>query len=162
MELVLQRESLIRSHTELHRAAEVNFRHLHVGLMKMAIDDPVLAEVWPLAHTGLSPDRLRQYLYANLILQHIKLNLRIGAEAEMEGEIRYVFANPIMRMWWMDTAAARASMLEPDTDEFRIWRLINDVCNEYEAVLSKARRHEASSARSESSVEGEEIIADAV
>ena len=72
MELSLQRESLIQSHQELHRAAEVNIRHLHVDLMKMAIDDPVLAELWPLAHTGLAPECLRQYFYANLMLQHIR------------------------------------------------------------------------------------------
>lgn len=143
MELSLQRESLIQSHQELHRAAEVNIRHLHVDLMKMAIDDPVLAELWPLAHTGLAPERLRQYFYANLMLQHIRLNLRIGSHEEIESEIRYVFGNPIMRMYWMETAPARSTLLEPDSEETRFWRLATDVCNEYEAVLSKARRHDA-------------------
>lgn len=142
-ELALQRDSLIRSHLELHRAAEANIRHLHVDLMKMAINDPVLAELWPLAHTGLSPERLRQYFYANLVLQHIRLNQRIGTQEAMESEIRYVFSNPIMRLCWMDTAPAREAMLEPGSDESRFWRLANDVCNEYEAVLSKARRHDA-------------------
>lgn len=100
MELSLQRESLIQSHQELHRAAEVNIRHL-------------------------------------------RLNLRIGSHEEIESEIRYVFGNPIMRMYWMETAPARSTLLEPDSEETRFWRLATDVCNEYEAVLSKARRHDA-------------------
>lgn len=138
-ELALQRESLIRSHSELHRAAEANIRHLHVDLIRMAIDDPALAEVWPLARSGLTPEQLRQYMYANLILQHIRLGARIGTTEGLEKEIRRVFASPIVRLFWMDTAAGRADLLVPGTDEHHFWHLATAVCNEYESVLSKAR-----------------------
>ncbi|MEV4621638.1 DUF6082 family protein [Asanoa sp. NPDC049573] len=61
-ELALQRESLIRTHNELYRAAEANLRRLHVDLIKMATKEPPLAAVSPTGQAGLSEERAKQPL----------------------------------------------------------------------------------------------------
>src|SRR5690242_18836992 len=63
-ELHEQRLTADESNRALHQTAEASFRELHVRLLKMAIDDPSLAEVWPSYGTDVSPKRSRQYLYA--------------------------------------------------------------------------------------------------
>jgi hypothetical protein len=140
-ELALQRESLTRTQKELYRSAEADIRRLHVELIKMAIDDPVLARVWPLAQCELSPERRRQYLYSNLILQHQRLQVRLGTDAELHSQIRHTFASPIVREYWQNTAGSRAQLLVPGTEEYRFAEAATEVCNEYESVLSQADRH---------------------
>jgi hypothetical protein len=97
--------------------AEADLRALHTNLMKMAMDDNDLAEVWPALRPGLRPRRNRQYLYANLIVQHAWLNIRIHeyTEAEMRNNLRYLFDSPVMREYWAATHAHRARLLVPGT-----------------------------------------------
>src|SRR5256885_2340471 len=47
MELCQQRELLGRAGTALHRSAEAQLRNLHRDLMRLAMEDEELAEVWP-------------------------------------------------------------------------------------------------------------------
>src|SRR6185437_8544462 len=69
-ELHEQRLTADRSTEALQQSAEADFRARHVELLKMAIDDPALAEVWPPYGDDVTPEQTRQFLYANLILQH--------------------------------------------------------------------------------------------
>jgi hypothetical protein len=110
-ELALQRDSLIQTQAELHRSAEADLRHLHLDLVKMSISDPELAMVWPKVTS--SPERHRQFQYANLILQHAWLQLKTTdySEAELQSTLRYLFSSPILREYWITTKEFRNRIL---------------------------------------------------
>ncbi|GAA1872615.1 hypothetical protein GCM10009687_45570 [Asanoa iriomotensis] len=134
-ELAVQRDSLVRTQAELHRSAEADLRRLHVDLVKMSIADPDLASVWPKVTDSI--ERHRQYLYANLILQHNWLQLQISdfSETELQSTFRYLFSSPIIREYWIMTGGVRGRVVVPGTFEHRMTLLGDEVCAEYEHVL---------------------------
>jgi len=140
-ELVMQRVALARSQEELHKTAEASVRTLHMNLLKMGIDDPDLAEVWPPLEIDIPHQRNRQYLYANLIFQHARVAHRIGhySEAEIEGDLRYLFTSPLMRDYWRAAAYSRSFLL-PGTAEFRFCQVADAICQEYEFLLANGQR----------------------
>jgi hypothetical protein len=132
VELAVQRRSLMDAQTELFRTAEANLRTLHVGLLKMALDDAALAAVWPPAGPDLTAERNRQYMYANLVIQHAWLTVRVGnhTEAEMLSNLRYLFTSPLIREFWRATADVRNAILVPGTPEYRFAQLADEICGE--------------------------------
>ncbi len=113
-ELAMQRDALSKSHRELHRSAEADLRRLHMDLIKMAIDDPSLADVWGQYRADIAPERRRQYLYANLIFSHLFLqhSLKISTDDEMLGYLKDITKSPIFREYWNEAAPSRAPLLE--------------------------------------------------
>ncbi|MFE2426058.1 DUF6082 family protein [Streptomyces sp. NPDC059373] len=135
IELELQREEMRRSAGELHRSAEAELRGLHMQLLKMSIDDPDLAEVWPPLAPGLSFKRSRQYSYANLIYAHLLLGHSLGTLSDREalGHMRSIAATPVFREYW---AAARAMRdeLEPGSQEHRFATLVDEAVMQIAAL----------------------------
>lgn len=117
-ELTMQREELSKSHRELHRSAEADLRSLHMQLIKMAIDDPALAEVWGEYRENVSAERNRQYLYANLIFSHLFLNhqLNVIGEPEIMGYLRIVARSAIFREYWEAGAESRGRLAESSAE----------------------------------------------
>jgi multisubunit Na+/H+ antiporter MnhC subunit len=140
LELAQQRELLSEAKSALHKTAETGFRTVHIDLIKLAMADPTLAAVWPPLKPGLSEERTTQYLYANLLIQQTWHMLRSGAytEAEMQGNLRYLFRNPLIREYWRISAESRSTVLVPDTAEFAWNRIADEICIEYENVLACA------------------------
>jgi hypothetical protein len=140
IELCQQRELLGDAKAALHRSAEADMRALHASIVKMAMDDTDLAEVWPPLQPGLRPRRNRQYLYANLIVQHVWLNVQIGVltDEEMRNHLRYVFGSPIMREYWAASRTNRARTLVPGTPEFAFSRVGDEVFLEVGGAPGKA------------------------
>jgi hypothetical protein len=139
-ELAMQRETLQASRGELHRTAEASLRMLHVEMIKMSIDDPSLAAVWPALDPQASPERERQYQYANLIYLHAWLSLRIGdyTTEQVQNTLRRLFTSPLMREYWR--AASRARMaLVPGTEEYEFAEVADKICEEYEDLLAATR-----------------------
>ncbi|GIF53412.1 hypothetical protein DFJ67_1124 [Asanoa ferruginea] len=138
-ELALQRDSLIQTKAELHRSAEADLRHLHFDLVQLSIADPELAQVWP--QVVGSPARHRQYQYANLIIQHSWLQLKISdyTEAELQSMLRYLFSSPIIREYWTTTKEFRQRILVTDSFEHRMTAVADEVCSEYEHLLRTHR-----------------------
>jgi hypothetical protein len=57
---------------------------LHLEILKMSINDPELAEVWP-AFQGNPPlEQNRQFLYANIIYQFHWTSLRLNKASDEE------------------------------------------------------------------------------
>jgi hypothetical protein len=139
-ELALQRDSLNQSRVELYRSAEASLRMLHVDLIRMSIDDPSLAEVWPPLHPGAPHEKERQFLYANLIYQYMWLGLRISdySEEEVQNRLRYMFTSPLMREYWRAASRARMSLV-PGTQEYLFAEAADRICNEYEDLLAASR-----------------------
>jgi hypothetical protein len=129
IELCQQRELLGDARAALHRSAEADLRTLHTNLMKMAMDDNDLADVWPPIQPGLSARRNRQFLYANLIVQHLWLNVQIGqlSQTEMRNQLRHVFGSPLIRLYWAATQGNRAMLLVPGTPEFAFAQAADEI-----------------------------------
>ncbi|BCB86360.1 hypothetical protein Psuf_036730 [Phytohabitans suffuscus] len=132
-ELAMQRESLERSRVELNHSAEASLRMLHVDLIRMSIDDASLAAVWPPLEPGASHEKERQYLYANLVFQHVWLGMWMGdhTDEQLHRRLRYIFTSPLMREYWRAASSARASLV-PGTDEYRVAAAADLICAEYE------------------------------
>jgi uncharacterized membrane protein len=140
-ELQEHRQLMTRSHAELERAAEAGRGRLHLEILRMAIDDPQLAEVWPPFEPGLSPKQNRQYLYANVIYQFQQTWMEIGGRSELEmiDNMRYLFTSPIMRDYWKAAERARATLV-PGTREYDLARKVDDLWHQYEAVAATRPR----------------------
>lgn len=145
-ELHAQRAALELMRTELNRGAEASLRMLHFELLRLSINDPQLADVWPPFEPGLSPERNRQYLYANLIVQHFWLSLRLGGytESQLQNALRNLFISPLMRDYWRASAKIRTTLV-PGTPEFTFNELVDGICQEYESVLASAATAKARS-----------------
>jgi hypothetical protein len=135
------REELAKTSEELRRSGAVGLRRLHVALLKMATDDPDLARVWAPPIANLPPTRHKQYMYANLIIQHIWLGSEIGdySDADVAAALRHAFQSEILRDFWRDTAHHRRVGLVSGSREARFMKFVDDICEEYSAVASFAR-----------------------
>ncbi len=140
-ELERQRHSLANNHLELRRTAETNHGMLHLEILRMSIDDPSLAQVWPQCIPDLPAGVNRQYLYANIIYQFHWTSLRVGnyTDEQVIASLRYLFTSQLMRDYWRAAAYARTS-LEPSSAEFLFAQQVDEVCREYEAVVASASR----------------------
>jgi Family of unknown function (DUF6082) len=129
IELCQQRDLLGQAQSALYRSAEADIRGLHVDLIKLAIADPDLADVWPALRDDIDVVRNRQYLYANLILQHTWLNLKILElnDDEVRSRLGYLFTSPLINEYWNSTQASRAGFLIPGSSEFDFTQLADTV-----------------------------------
>jgi len=109
VELERQQQSLVRNNAELRRTAEASLRMVHVKILKMSIEDPELAEVWPAFEPGLSVEKNKQYLYANIIYQYHFAALQVSrySSEQVLGSLRYLFTSPLMRSYWAAGAYGR-------------------------------------------------------
>jgi hypothetical protein len=132
-ELRMQRGAIERSGAELRRSADASLRTLHFELLKMGIDDPLLAEVWPDPTAEIDPAKRRQLLYANLVFQHVSLSMLVAqyTDEQMREALRYVFESAIMRDYWARSAGARRRTDVPGTDPWRIAQIADDVWQEH-------------------------------
>lgn len=128
-ELAAQRETLALSERAHNRSAEAAIRDVHMGLMKMAIDDPDLAEVWPDLPSGVPQARTRQYLYANLIMSEFSSALKIRDidDNHCRAVLRVLLSGPVMREYWQMTRSNRARLLIPGTAWARFVALADSV-----------------------------------
>ncbi|GAA4697556.1 DUF6082 family protein [Phytohabitans rumicis] len=128
-ELRLQRDAIERSSEELRRSAEASMRMLHFELVRMSIDDPALADVWPHPPAAADPADRRQLIYANLIFQHVALAMTVAGDSDeaVRRQLRHLLTSPVMRRYWAAAAAERAAMVIDGTEDARIARLGDEV-----------------------------------
>jgi hypothetical protein len=117
---------------DLRRNAAANLSILHLDLMKMSINEPELAKVWPPPHSDVSSRQNRQYLYANMIYQFhwTALKLDAATDEEVIGSMTYLFTSPVMRDYWEGAREARAS-LPPSSPEAAFTRRLDEICRAY-------------------------------
>jgi len=135
-ELRLQRDAIVSSGEELRRSADANLRMLHFELLKMAIDDPALAEVWPDPANVANEQHGRQLLYANLVFQHLSLSMLVAGydDEQIREALRYTFDSSLMREYWRLAQRARARTQVPGSDAWRVARLGDEVLAELAAA----------------------------
>ncbi|MEV6850416.1 DUF6082 family protein [Actinoplanes sp. NPDC051411] len=141
LEIRQQVEFMARSQSELHRTAELHHVEILLRILKMSIDDPVLAEVWPEYEPGLSEEKNRQYLYANIIYQFNWASSQMNefTEDQVLDNMRYLFTSRLMRDYWAATARGRKS-LRPGSEEYEFSRHVDEICREFEHVAANITR----------------------
>jgi Family of unknown function (DUF6082) len=140
-ELEEQSHSMNNNHAELRRTVDAHHGMLHLQMLRMAIEDPSLTQVWPPFIPGLPPEINRQYLYANVIYQFHWTSLRLGnhTDEQVISSLRYLFTSQLMRDYWRAAEYARTS-LESGSPEFLFAQKVDEVCRDYEAVAASASR----------------------
>ena len=116
-ELQNQREELAITREEQQRNSEVSLRQLHTDLIKMAISDRELREVWPPIAPGI--DETKKDHYCNLILnlQKVAYESRTIELAELRGALRYLMASRDMYHFWTKARSARGAITTGDDAE---------------------------------------------
>jgi hypothetical protein len=128
--LARQTAELNRAFKQLHRSAEADLRTLHVSLLRMAIEQPDLAPVWP-GYEHLDPDRARQFLYANLIYGHLYLHYQLGnsSSEELRANLRLSVRTARFREYW-EHARPWRNMLDHSGPEWQFAALVEAVLKE--------------------------------
>ncbi|GAB7104973.1 DUF6082 family protein [Streptomyces phaeofaciens JCM 4814] len=141
--LAAQRHTLdaLRARLDHLEAAAQEQRHtnlahqqrLHWELLSKAIDSPELAEVLDIFETPASPQRRRQYLFANALYTNALFYYRIGniSREEFFGYVRGLLQNPVVREYWHATQGQRATITE-GSDEAELGRMIDDLLRQLE------------------------------
>jgi hypothetical protein len=136
-ELERHRQFLMHNNAELKRTSYSSLGMLHQNLVKMSIDDDDLAQVWPAFDPSITPERNRQFLYANLIYSFQLTALQSGnhTETSVIETMRYLFSNPQMRDYWRFARKARTT-LDPASFEYEFTLKVDRICAEYERVAA--------------------------
>lgn len=121
-----QRESLNVALDEQRRSSEIALRALHVDLIKMAIDDNELAEVWPPLAPGVPETRKDHYCNLILNLQKVAYEAKTIEEAELRGALAYLMRSNDMYDFWTKVRATRVEITEGDTGEDFFTALVDD------------------------------------
>jgi hypothetical protein len=116
-ELQNQREELSIALEEQQRGSEIALRQLHTDLIKMAIDDPELRDVWPQLAPGV--EETKKDHYCNLILNLQKVAFETGTIEldELQGALVHLMASPDMYSFWAKARAARMNVTSGDEAE---------------------------------------------
>jgi hypothetical protein len=112
-----QREQLSVALAEQQRSSEIALRGLHADLIKMALEDPELEEVWPPIAPGV-PETRKDH-YCNLILNLQKVAFEAGTidVAELRGVLAYLMRSPDVYNFWTKARSARVEVTGGDQGE---------------------------------------------
>ncbi|MFZ3567648.1 DUF6082 family protein [Streptomyces sp. BH097] len=120
---------------ERRRLARAHQQRMHWELLSKAIDDPDLAVVIDNYGLDLTPQKRRQYMYANLwyinafhLYEAGLLDLR-----ELFGHLRELFQSPLICEYWEATRPHRAA-LDPTSTEAEIGRMAEELFQEMAAA----------------------------
>ncbi|MEB8343152.1 DUF6082 family protein [Streptomyces endophyticus] len=120
---------------ERRRLARAHQQRMHWELLSKAIDDPDLAVVIDNYGLDLTPQKRRQYMYANLwyinafhLYEAGLLDLK-----ELFGHLRELFQSPLICEYWEATRPHRAA-LDPASTEAEIGRMAEELFQEMAAA----------------------------
>ncbi|MEU8959135.1 DUF6082 family protein [Streptomyces sp. NPDC048518] len=113
--------------TEQHR--------LHFDLLCKAMGDASLAAVLNTYEEDVSPERQRQFLFANALYINALHAHRIDAMTlqELHGHLRVMCQNQIFRQYWDATRHHRAS-LDRSSDEAKVGRMMDRLVQELDSA----------------------------
>lgn len=116
-ELHHQREELTITQEEQQRSSEIALRQLHMDLVKMAIDDRELRQVWPPLVPGMADTKKDHYCNLILYLQKVAYETHTIELAELRGVLRYLMAGGDMYRYWEKARALRGVITTGDEAE---------------------------------------------
>jgi hypothetical protein len=108
------------------REALTEHHRLHFDLLCKAMDDPSLAAVVDTYDNAVSPERQRQFIFANAWYINALYFHRIGAlsRGELYGHLRVMCQSGIFREYWAATQHHRAS-LPSASEEAELGRMMD-------------------------------------
>ncbi|MFB9839544.1 DUF6082 family protein [Actinoallomurus acaciae] len=112
-----QREELTVTREEQQRNSEIALRQLHIDLIKMAIDDRELREVWPPIAPGVAETKKDHYCNLILNLQKVAYEAHTIELAELRSALRQLMASRDMYAFWTKARAARGAITGGDEAE---------------------------------------------
>ncbi|MEV6349842.1 DUF6082 family protein [Actinoplanes sp. NPDC051851] len=112
-----QREELAMTREEQQRSGEIALRQLHTDLVKMAITDPELREVWPPMAPGVAETKKDHYCNLILNLQKVAYEAHTIELAELRGALDYLMGSADMYAFWRRARAARGVVTGGDEAE---------------------------------------------
>ncbi|MBI3688632.1 MAG: hypothetical protein HY241_15100 [Actinobacteria bacterium] len=116
-ELQNQRDELAISREEQQRSGEIAIRQLHTDLIKMAIGDRGLRQVWPPISAGVAETKKDHYCNLILNLQKIAYETHAIELAELRGALTYLMTSRDVYLFWSKARAARAGVTAGDEAE---------------------------------------------
>jgi hypothetical protein len=120
-------------HANLAHQQRLHWELLSKELLSKAIDSPELAEVLDIFEVPASPEKRRQYLFANALYTNLLFYHRIGnlTREEFHGRVRGLLQNPVVREYWYATQGQRAT-LPDDSDEADLGRMVDELLRQLE------------------------------
>lgn len=114
-----------------HRQARAHQQRMHWELLSRALDDPALAAVIDSYGLDLTPEKRRQYLYANLWYVNAFHLYESGLldQRQLRGHLRDLFQSAHIREYWEATRPHRAS-LDPSSTEAEVGRIAETLLQE--------------------------------
>lgn len=116
-ELQNQRAELAIAMDEQQRTSEVALRQLHTDLIKMAIEDPELRDVWPPLAPGVGETKKDHYCNLILNLQKVAYEAHTIELAELRAALAYLMTSRDMYRFWEKARAARMAITASDEAE---------------------------------------------
>jgi len=102
---------------EQQRNSEIALRQLHTDLIKMAITDPELREVWPPIAPGVAETKKDHYCNLILNLQKVAYEAHTIELVELRGALKNLMSSPDMYAFWRKARAARDAVTGGDEAE---------------------------------------------
>ncbi|UPT23229.1 hypothetical protein FOF52_21655 [Thermobifida alba] len=99
------------------RSSEVALRQIHTDLVKTAIDDEELLQVWPDLYPGVGENRRDRYCNLVLNLQKVAYETRTIELDELRGALRRLMTGPHMYAFWAKARQARIAVTGGDEAE---------------------------------------------
>ncbi|GII75729.1 hypothetical protein Sru01_07110 [Sphaerisporangium rufum] len=116
-ELRNQREELAIAREEQMRSSEIALRELHTDLIRMAIEDPELRQVWPEIAAGVTVTKRDHYCNLILNLQKVAYETHTIELAELRGALQHLMASRDMYGFWAKARMARVAITGGDEAE---------------------------------------------
>lgn len=140
-----QAEELRITREEQQQSNEVALRQLHTDLVKMAISDAELLEVWPQVEPGIGETRKDHY--CNLILNLQKVAYEAGTIEleELRDALSHLMTSLDIRAFWSKARTARVAVTGSDKAEDFFTREVDQA---FESVRSTSGRPDSSSVAS--------------
>ncbi len=109
-ELMALREDARISNECALKVAEAAIRGQHHSLITAAIEDPLLADVWPSYGPDVSNETRKQFLYANQIVSFECMAYTLGVFncTEAEEMMYHLFESALLRSFWEQTRTGRS------------------------------------------------------
>jgi hypothetical protein len=116
-ELQNQREELTITREEQQRSSEIVLRQLHTDIIKMAIADRELREVWPPIAPGVAESKKDHYCNLILNLQKVAYEAHTIELSELRGALQYLMTSRDVYVFWEKARAARGAVTAGDEAE---------------------------------------------
>ncbi|MER6418335.1 DUF6082 family protein [Streptomyces sp. NPDC001137] len=107
------------------RMAEAAVREQHQALLSAAIEDPLLADVWPGWGTDVSEEKRKQFLYANLIISfhYMAYTVNYTSVDEVEASMFRLFQSEVISEFWEQSRPIRAGGTAPGGSMWKFYEM---------------------------------------